>query len=107
MMGVVGPLGRVLGPRGLMPSPRAGTVTPDVAKAVSEYKAGKVEFRNDSGGNVHAVVGRMSFEPKQLEENIAAFIELIDSLKPNSSKGTYVKSISISATMRPGIAVAA
>ncbi|MCH2177215.1 MAG: 50S ribosomal protein L1 [Mariniblastus sp.] len=107
MMGVVGPLGRVLGPRGLMPSPRAGTVTPDVAKAVSEYKAGKVEFRNDSGGNVHAVVGRMSFEPKQLEENIAAFIELIDSLKPNSSKGTYVKSISISATMSPGIAVAA
>ena len=70
MMGAVGPLGRVLGPRGLMPSPRAGTVTPDVAKAVTEYKAGKVEFRNDTGGNVHAVVGRMSFEPKQLEENI-------------------------------------
>lgn len=107
MMGVVGPLGRVLGPRGLMPSPRAGTVTPDVAKAVSEYKAGKVEFRNDSGGNVHAVVGRMSFEPKQLEENISAFISYIDSLRPHAAKGTYVKSISISATMSPGIAVAA
>jgi len=107
MMGVVGPLGRVLGPRGLMPSPRAGTVTPDVATAVTEYKAGKVEFRNDSGGNIHAVVGRMSFEPKQLEENIAAFVDYIVSLKPNSTKGTYVKSVSISATMSPGIAVAA
>ena len=107
MMGAVGPLGRVLGPRGLMPSPRAGTVTPDVAKAVMEYKAGKVEFRNDTGGNVHAVVGRMSFEPKQLEENISAFIDYIDSLRPNAAKGTYVKSISISATMSPGIAVAA
>jgi large subunit ribosomal protein L1 len=107
MMGAVGPLGRVLGPRGLMPSPRAGTVTPDVAKAVTEYKAGKVEFRNDTGGNVHAVVGRMSFEPKQLEENISAFIDYIDSLRPNAAKGTYVKSISISATMSPGISVAA
>ena len=107
MMGVVGPLGRVLGPRGLMPSPRAGTVTPDVATAVSEYKAGKVEFRNDSGGNIHAVVGRMSFDPNQLEENISAFIDYILSLKPNSVKGTYVKSVSISATMSPGVSVAA
>lgn len=107
MMGVVGPLGRVLGPRGLMPSPRAGTVTPDVANAVTEYKAGKVEFRNDSGGNIHAVVGRMSFEAKQLEENIAAFIDYIVSLKPNAAKGTYIKSISISATMSPGVSVAA
>ncbi len=107
MMGVVGPLGRVLGPRGLMPSPRAGTVTPDVATAVNEYKAGKVEFRNDSGGNIHAVVGRMSFEPTQLEENISAFIDYILSLKPNSIKGTYVKSVSISATMSPGVSVAA
>ena len=107
MMGVVGPLGRVLGPRGLMPSPRAGTVTPDVATAVNEYKAGKVEFRNDSGGNIHAVVGRMSFEPNQLEENISAFIDYILSLKPNSIKGTYVKSVSISATMSPGVSVAA
>jgi len=79
MMGVVGRLGRVLGPRNLMPSPRAGTVTPDVATAVKEYKAGKVEFRNDNGGNVHAVVGKVSFDEKQLEENVSAFLEYIDS----------------------------
>lgn len=107
MMGLVGPLGRVLGPRGLMPSPRAGTVTPDVANVVAEYKAGKVEFRNDNGGNVHAVVGRVSFEPEKLQENIQAFIDLIQSMKPNASKGTYVRGISISATMSPGIPVAA
>jgi large subunit ribosomal protein L1 len=107
MMGIVGPLGRVLGPRGLMPSPRAGTVTPDVAGTVREYKAGKVEFRNDNGGNIHAIVGRLSFERQQLEENIAAFIERITSLKPGSVKGHYVKGISISATMSPGVSVAA
>ena len=107
MMGLVGPLGRVLGPRGLMPSPRAGTVTPDVVDAVKQYKAGKVEFRNDAGGNVHAVVGRLSFDAKQLEENIAAFMQLIDSLKPNSSKGTYMRGCSITATMSPGIRIAA
>ncbi len=107
MMGVVGPLGRVLGPRSLMPSPRAGTVTPDVAKAVEEYKAGKVEFRNDAGGNVHAVVGRLSFSEKQLEENIQTFLNFIESLKPNSIKGTYVKGISLAATMSPGVQVAA
>ncbi len=107
MMGVVGPLGRVLGPRGLMPSPRAGTVTPDVASTVEEYKAGKVEFRNDSGGNVHAIVGRLSFDSQKLEDNIAAFIEHINSLKPMAVKGTYVKGISIAATMSPGIRVAA
>ena len=77
MMGVVGPLGKVLGPRGLMPSPRAGTVTPDVAKSVKEYKAGKVEFRNDAGGNVHAVVGKLSFDAPKLTENIQAFINHI------------------------------
>ncbi len=107
MMGVVGPLGRVLGPRGLMPSPRAGTVTPDVANTVKEYKAGKVEFRNDNGGNVHAVVGRLSFDAQQLEENIGAFIERINSMKPVAVKGTYVKGISVSATMSPGIRIAA
>jgi large subunit ribosomal protein L1 len=107
MMGMVGPLGRVLGPRGLMPSPRAGTVTPDVAQTVREYKAGKVEFRNDKGGNVHAVVGKLSFDAKKLEENIAAFIERIQSIKPVAIKGTYIRGISISATMSPGIAVAA
>jgi large subunit ribosomal protein L1 len=107
MMGLVGPLGRVLGPRGLMPSPRAGTVTPDVARVVREYKAGKVEFRNDSGGNIHAVVGRLSFEAPQLKENIQAFIQHILSLKPAATKGHYVRGISIAATMSPGIRIAA
>jgi large subunit ribosomal protein L1 len=107
MMGLVGPLGRVLGPRGLMPSPRAGTVTADVAKVVREYKAGKVEFRNDDGGNVHAVVGKLSFEPLKLQENIRAFIDYIVSLKPHSVKGTYVRTISVCATMSPGIRIAA
>lgn len=107
MMGMVGPLGRVLGPRGLMPSPRAGTVTTDVAKVVKEYKAGKVEFRNDDGGNVHAVVGKISFEPQKLQENIQAFINFINGLKPHTVKGTYVQNISICATMSPGIPIAA
>jgi large subunit ribosomal protein L1 len=107
MMGVVGPLGRVLGPRGLMPSPRAGTVTPDVARVVKEYKAGKVEFRNDSGGIVHAVVGKLSFEPNKLEENAQAFFDHIMGMKPQAVKGTYLKGISLSATMSPGVKVAA
>jgi large subunit ribosomal protein L1 len=107
MMGLVGPLGRVLGPRGLMPSPRAGTVTPDVARVVREYKAGKVEFRNDPGGNIHAVVGRLSFEAPQLKENIQAFIQHILSLKPAATKGHYVRGIAIAATMSPGIRIAA
>lgn len=106
MMGLVGPLGRVLGPRGLMPSPRAGTVTPDVARVVKEYKAGKVEFRNDSGGNVHAVVGKLSFDSIRLQENIQSFLDHINGLKPNAIKGTYVRNISICATMSPGVAVA-
>jgi len=107
MMGLVGPLGRVLGPRGLMPSPRAGTVTPDVARVIREYKAGKVEFRNDSGGNVHAIVGKLSFESKSLEENIQAFISHIVGLKPPGIKGNYVQNIAICATMSPGVPVAA
>lgn len=107
MMGLVGPLGRALGPRGLMPSPKAGTVTPDPANAVKEYKAGKVEFRNDGGGNVHAVVGKLSFEPQQLVENIQAFIDRINSMKPMAVKGTYVKGIAIAATMSPSVRVAA
>lgn len=107
MMGVVGPLGRVLGPRGLMPSPRAGTVTMDVATVVKEYKAGKVEFRNDSGGNIHAVVGKLSFDQDKLVDNITAFMDLIVSMKPNAIKGTYLKGVSITATMSPGIRVAA
>ena len=107
MMGLVGPLGRVLGPRGLMPSPRAGTVTPEVAKTVKEYKAGKVEFRNDAGGNVHAVVGKLSFSAQQLAENIQAFIHYVMAIKPHTVKGNYLKGISISATMSPGIRIAA
>ncbi len=107
MMGVVGPLGRVLGPRGLMPSPRAGTVTQDIAKAVKEYKAGKVEFRVDDSGIVHCVVGKMSFDEAQLVDNIESMLGLIRSLKPSSSKGTYLRSVTLSATMSPGITIAA
>lgn len=107
MMGLVGPLGRVLGPRGLMPSPRAGTVTPEVAKTVKEYKAGKVEFRNDAGGVVHAVVGKLSFDAQKLIDNINAFINHINGIKPHTVKGHFVKGIAISATMSPGIRIAA
>lgn len=107
MMGVVGPLGRVLGPRGLMPSPRSGTVTQDVAGTVKEYKAGKVEFRCDSGGNVHCVTGKLSFDENQLLENIEALMAYVRSLKPASSKGTYIRNVAISATMTPGIPVVA
>lgn len=103
MMGLVGPLGKVLGPRGLMPSPRAGTVTADIAKAVKEYKAGKVEFRNDDGGNVHAVVGKISFSPDKLKDNILAFIRHIEGLKPNTVKGTYIRGVTMCATMSPSI----
>jgi large subunit ribosomal protein L1 len=107
MMGIVGPLGKILGPRGLMPSPRAGTVTNDVARVVQEYKAGKVEFRNDSSGIIHAMVGKLSFEPTKLEENIQAFIDHILSLKPAAVKGTYVRGMAISATMSPSVRIAA
>ena len=107
MMGLVGPLGKVLGPRGLMPSPRAGTVTADVGKTVAEYKAGKLEFRNDPTGIVHGVVGKLSFDVAKLTDNIRAFIDHINSLQPSSVRGQYVKSISISATMSPGVMVVA
>lgn len=106
MMGLVGPLGRVLGPRGLMPSPRAGTVTPDVAKVVKEYKAGKVEFRNDNGGIVHAIVGKASFDAPKLKENIEAFVHYVMGLKPHSVKGVYVKSVALCATMSPSVRIA-
>jgi large subunit ribosomal protein L1 len=106
MMGIVGPLGKTLGPRGLMPSPRAGTVTTEISKTVKEYKAGKVEFRNDATGIIHSVVGKLSFDEAKLVDNIKSFIDHITHLKPNSVKGTYVKSISISATMSPGVQVA-
>jgi large subunit ribosomal protein L1 len=106
MMGLVGPLGKVLGPRGLMPSPRAGTVTADIAKTVREYKAGKVEFRNDPTGIVHAVVGKASFDSAKLVDNIRAFVDHILGMQPSSVRGQYVKSVSISGTMTPGVAVA-
>jgi large subunit ribosomal protein L1 len=107
MMGLVGPLGKVLGPRGLMPSPRAGTVTPEISKTVKEYKAGKVEFRNDPTGIVHAVVGKLSFDEKKLAENIRAFIDHVLHMKPHAVKGVYVKSITVSAAMSPGLKIAA
>jgi large subunit ribosomal protein L1 len=106
MMGVVGPLGKILGPRGLMPSPRTGTVTMDVGRVVREYKAGKVEFRNDSTGNVHAVVGKLSFDADKLVENIQTFIDHVNSLRPPAVKGQFIRSVTISATMSPGIRVA-
>lgn len=108
MMAQVSRLGKVLGPRGLMPTPKAGTVIPlgqDVMQAVKEQKAGKVEFRADKGGNVHAGVGKLSFEDKKLIENIQAFIDQIRSVKPTGVKGNYVKSIFLSATMCPGVPV--
>ena len=106
MMGLVGPLGKVLGPRGLMPSPRAGTVTADIKKTVGEYKAGKVEFRNDPTGIVHAVVGKASFEHAKLVDNIRAFLNHIIGMQPASIRGQYLKSVSISGTMTPGVRVA-
>jgi large subunit ribosomal protein L1 len=106
MMGVVGPLGRVLGPRGLMPSPRAGTVTQDVANTVREYKAGKVEFRNDDYGIVHCLVGKLSFDDQQLADNVEAMLQMIRSLKPNTSKGQYLRSVTVTATQSPGVRIA-
>jgi large subunit ribosomal protein L1 len=105
VMGIVGPLGRVLGPRGLMPSPRSGTVTTDIAAAVREFKAGKIEFRNDKGGNVAVPVGKIEFTEEQLIDNITTFLNYLRSLKPAAAKGTYIRSITISATMSPGIRV--
>jgi len=103
MMRVVSRLGRVLGPRGLMPSPKSGTVTPDVAKAVGDYAAGKVEFRNDAGGNIHAPIGKLSFPAEHLEANARHMIELITRMKPAAAKGQYVKKISMSGTQTPGV----
>jgi large subunit ribosomal protein L1 len=105
LMGVVGRLGRVLGPRGLMPNPKVGTVTTDVGKAVRELKAGRVEFRVEKAGIVHALVGKVSFGPDKLSENVHALLEIIAKAKPASAKGTYVKSITLSTTMGPGIKV--
>ncbi len=109
MMGQVSRLGKILGPRGLMPTPKAGTVIPaggDVSVAVREFKAGKVEYRSDKGGNVHAGVGKMSFEDDKLADNINAFVEQIRAVKPSGVKGNYVRSITIAGTMTPGVPVA-
>ncbi|MCK6455536.1 MAG: 50S ribosomal protein L1 [Phycisphaerae bacterium] len=103
LMGKVGKLGRVLGPAGKMPSPKNGTVTAEVDKAVREFAAGKVEFRNDTGGNVHAVVGKMSFKDDDLRANIEAFIDHIRRLKPSTSKGQYIRKACISGTMTPSV----
>ncbi len=105
MMGSVGKIGRVLGPRGLMPNAKTGTVTFDLAKAVQELKAGKIEFRVEKAGIVHVPMGKVSFGTDKLMENIAAFLETIQRLKPSSSKGTYLKSIAISTTMGPGFKI--
>ena len=103
MMRVVSRLGKVLGPKGLMPSPKAGTVTPNVGEAVKEYGAGKQEYRNDEGGNVHCILGKMSFSDEQLTDNLRHFIETIDKVRPASSKGHYLKRLVVSGTMTPGV----
>jgi len=105
MMPLLGKLGKVLGPKGLMPNPKTGTVTTDVAKAVSEVKAGRVEYRTDSFGNVHGIIGNTSFTEKQLVENLDAFVSVLLKAKPSTVKGEYVKNISIASTMGPGIKV--
>mgnify|MGYP001249639435 FL=1 len=105
VMGKIGPLGRVLGPRGLMPNPKSGTVTMDVAKAVGEVKAGKIDFKVDRYGIVHAAIGKVSFEAAKIRENAEELLKTLNKLKPSSAKGTYMKSVYISSTMSPGIAV--
>ena len=105
VMGKLGALGRVLGPRGLMPNPKSGTVTPDVAKAVKEVKQGKIDFKVDKYGIVHTSVGKVSFTPEQIEQNAREFILTLIKLKPATAKGTYVKSIYLSSTMGPGIKI--
>ena len=105
VMGKLGPLGRILGPRGLMPNPKSGTVTMDVAKAVKEVKQGKIDFRVDKTGIVHASIGKVSFTAEQMKENAKEFINTLVKLKPATSKGTYIKSIYLSSTMGPGVKV--
>ncbi len=105
MMGTVGKIGKLLGPRGLMPNAKTGTVTPDVAKAIEELKAGKIDFRVEKAGIVHAPLGKVSFGVEKIVQNLAAFLETIMRLKPSSSKGTYLKTMTVSTTMGPGIKV--
>jgi large subunit ribosomal protein L1 len=105
MMRVVSKLGKVLGPKGLMPSPKAGTVTPQVPEAVKEYSAGKVEYRADTAGNVHAVIGKISFPEKDLVDNLEFFVKAIEKAKPATSKGIYIKKITVSGAMTPGVQI--
>ncbi len=105
VMGKLGPLGRILGPRGLMPNPKTGTVTMEIGKAVREVKAGKIDFKVDKHGNVHAAIGKVSFEVDQIVQNAQEIIHTIVKLKPTAAKGTYIKSIYLSSTMSPGVAI--
>jgi large subunit ribosomal protein L1 len=105
MMGKVGPLGRVLGPRGLMPNPKSGTVTMDITGAVKEIKAGKIEYRVDKTGNLHAPIGKLSFTVEQLHENLDTFMDSVVRAKPTAAKGTYLKGVTVSSTMGPGVNV--
>ncbi|MBB4929346.1 large subunit ribosomal protein L1 [Lipingzhangella halophila] len=105
LMGKVGRLGRVLGPRGLMPNPKTGTVTPDVAKAVGDIKGGKISFRVDRHGNLHFIIGKTSFDERQLVENYAAALDEVQRIKPSASKGRYLRKVSVTTTMGPGIQV--
>ena len=105
MMGKVGKLGRLLGPQGKMPSPKSGTVTPEIVNAVKEFSAGKLEFRNDAGGNVHALVGKLTFTDQDLKENIVAFVDHIRRMKPATARGQYLKRVCISGTMTPSVTI--
>ncbi len=105
MMKIVGPLGRILGPRGLMPNPKTGTVTMDVTKAVNDARAGKIDYRVDRGGNVHASIGKVSFGPEKLKENIMAFLEALARARPSAVKGRYVRHVAVCSTMGPGVPV--
>ena len=105
MMGTVGRLGKILGPRGLMPNPKLGTVTMDLQKAISEVKAGKVEYRTDKAGNVHVVIGKASFDAEKLQQNFQALMDTLIRVKPAAAKGQYIRSVTVSATMGPGVPV--
>jgi large subunit ribosomal protein L1 len=105
MMRIVSKLGKVLGPKGLMPSPKAGTVAADIVTAVKEYSAGKVEFRNDKGGNIHAVIGKMSFKPDALAQNLEHFIKHIEKMRPSTAKGTYIKKCVVAGCSTPGVEI--
>jgi large subunit ribosomal protein L1 len=105
VMGKLGPLGRILGPRGLMPNPKSGTVTMDIGKAVAEVKAGKIDFKVDKYGIIHAAIGKVSFDAQKIKENAIELIQTLNKLKPTAAKGVYVKSIYLSSTMSPGIAI--